>query len=68
MAERPHAGHRIPKIRWPSSIAGAMTVVVPQLAQGGGDGWNSGGDGWNSSDMIPMQQQQQIPPDEDKKK
>jgi hypothetical protein len=28
-----------------------MTVVVPQLAQGGGDGWNSGGDGWNSSDM-----------------
>jgi hypothetical protein len=25
--------------------------VVPQLAQGGGDGWNSGGDGWNSSDM-----------------
>jgi len=52
VAERPHAGHRIPKIRWPSSIAGAMTVVVPQLAQGGGDGWNSGGDGWNSSDMT----------------
>jgi hypothetical protein len=25
-----------------------MTVVVPQLAHGGGDGWNSGGDDWNS--------------------
>jgi hypothetical protein len=31
-----------------------MTVVVPQLAQGGGDGWNSGGDGWNSSDMTQL--------------
>jgi hypothetical protein len=31
---------------------GAMTVVVPQLAHGGDDGWNSGGDGWNSSDMT----------------
>jgi len=29
-----------------------MTVMVPQLAHGGGDGWNSGGDGWNSSDMT----------------
>jgi len=29
-----------------------MTVVMPQLAHGGGDGWNSGGDGWNSSDMT----------------
>jgi len=39
--ERPHAGHRTTKTRWPSSSAGATTVVVPHLAQGGGDGWNS---------------------------
>jgi len=39
--ERPHAGHRTTKIRWPSSNAGATTVVVLHLTHGGGGGWNS---------------------------
>jgi hypothetical protein len=40
---RPQAGHRTTKTRWPSSNAGAMTVVVPHLTHGGGGGWNSSG-------------------------
>ena len=40
---RPHAGHRTTKSRWPSSKAGATTVVVPHITHGGGDGWNSSG-------------------------
>ena len=43
MPVRPQAGHRTTKTRWPSSNAGAMTVVVPHLTHGGGGGWNSSG-------------------------
>src|SRR5438132_888848 len=43
MLAPPHAGHRTTKTRWPSSNAGAMTVVVPHLTHGGGGGWNGSG-------------------------